>query len=371
VSPCEHSAPRGADRGGSGGWGPATRRARLSPCGPWALALFLAAWSLSFGPAFPGEADLLYTLDIPASRAVTYRIDLEVERAGKLVVEAEWACSRILSLRLDGPLPGATPIRRSGPSPLRIDPNVGEEAIGAWDLTVHSLGTRDGCEGSLAITLPRPPEPETPIETAPAIEPEDWELPHAAPAGAPVSWVRLFEAVERLRSIVVVEPGTTRPDSCQWQRDLLVFVSDRRDALVAGNESTSPQTRDMLLQTADAIRAIEGLRTSDDPVLVGPAPEGAVERRHWSRRRQERIRALEGRLDDLMQSLRRAYAPELTEQTWPLRLSGCLAACERHFDERQVRGESQAINRDLALQQWRPMLAAEHALRALALANPW
>ncbi len=36
-----------------------------------------------------------------------------------------------------------------------------------------------------------------------------------------------------------------------------------------------------------------------------------------------------------------------------------------------VLDEAQAINRDLALQQWEPMLAAEEALRALALANPW
>ena len=114
-----------------------------------------------------------------------------------------------------------------------------------------------------------------------------------------------------------------------------------------------------------AVDLVEGLRSSDDPIVAGPAPEEHGLRRAWLAVRRQRILPLEAELDQLSQVLRKGFAPELQSETWPPRFIGCLMACERHFEQRPRLGEDQAANRLLAHGQWSGFLLAAKALRSL------
>jgi hypothetical protein len=124
-------------------------------------------------------------------------------------------------------------------------------------------------------------------------------------------------------------------------------------------------TSRLLARMAEAVHAVEQLRTSTDPLLSPPTLADAFERRAWEILFRERTAPLRSALDDLLAEADRRQA-ELTAEVWPVRFASCLAACERHFEELRLRGPEQAANRKLAEDQWTRMLAAGEALASLA-----
>ena len=59
------------------------------------------------------------------------------------------------------------------------------------------------------------------------------------------------------------------------------------------------------------------------------------------------------------------HAPALAEERWVPRLTACLTACERFFDDRvRLGSEEMAPNRELAEAQWDRVLAAARVLEA-------
>lgn len=322
----------------------------------------------------------MYQLELSEGRPLSFEIDLEVRYPGTLVVEANWSGTRVVSLKLEGPNGVVT--RRSGPPPQRMELGVEPATDGqaeAWRLSIHALPSRERAEGTLTIELPDAPEVRLQQDLAalppppPPPEPDPWTLPRPAPEGLSAPHARLFDSVERFRSLVV-QQGEPRPDACRWQQDLLRYLSELRDGSTVESEPgrglVPEPTRRMLGRIAEAVRRIGQLQTSNDPLLAGPVPEEPDRRRAWRMLREQRIGVLEEELDRLSGSIRRGHAPELQKEPWTLRLVGCLTACERHFEARVRVGEDQAINRDLALEQWPAILAAARALDAVALLVP-
>ena len=82
--------------------------------------------------------------------------------------------------------------------------------------------------------------------------------------------------------------------------------------------------------------------------------------------RRDRLEQIESELDEVLGLLRRGHAPELTDEQWPMRLTSCLTACQRHFEQRIRVGEELATNFELTRAQWDRLLAARSALRDLA-----
>jgi hypothetical protein len=159
------------------------------------------------------------------------------------------------------------------------------------------------------------------------------------------------------------------PDACRWQDGLLRYLAQRRDLLVDRHDRPSRETRKLLRRLVDAIQRVEAFRTSRDPLVAGPPPEDEALREAWLRLRREKLQALEGELDGLLESIRRGHAPELEPFDWPSRLVTCLVACQRNFEERARLGERRAVNGDLARAQWSALLAAGDALGDLIRLN--
>jgi hypothetical protein len=341
-----------------------------SPCpGPrsgrsWPIGLILLAATCR-----PAAAEtLLYSVEIPDGQSVTYEVLIDVEHPGDLVVEAEWSGGRSLALKLQSPVGVAR--RRAGVSPLRLETRVEEGLSGGepWKLSIHALPMNGGGDGRITISLPDAPGAEKPVSPTPSSPvvppppPEPWTRPRRTPAGSPVATGRVFETTESFRRLVIEEPV---PDTCRWQTDLLRFLADRRDGLGSDPASAPATTVQHLESIAQAIDRVEELRTSADPMLVGPPPDDAELRAVWAQMRRNRLLELEDELDVLLGSIRRGHAPELADEEWPGRLVSCLTACQRHFAERQRVGEARAINLDLARRQWERVLAAGDALEAL------
>jgi len=331
--------------------------------------LCLAAASV---PAAPAET-LLYTLEIPDSRSVTYELPLAVRHPGMLTVRAEWDGPRHLALRVDRPGSLVAVARRSGPSPLVLEIEIAPDSVGGpdWKLAIHAVTGKGAGEGLLTVELPSPPGAEPPVaapadDTPAPPDPPSWMEHRTAPAGSPANRARLFAAGERYRSLLDPATQDPAPDSCRWQDDLMRYVAERMDALAGERVQPALQTRRMLGRIAEAVDTIEELRTSTDPLLVGPPPEDREHRELWLRLRREKIQPIEAELDELVELLQRGHAPELQEEEWPLRLVTCLTACERHFEARGRVGEEQATSRDLARDQWDRLRAAADVLRALA-----
>jgi hypothetical protein len=118
---------------------------------------------------------------------------------------------------------------------------------------------------------------------------------------------------------------------------------------------------------AAAIRAVDLLRASANPVIAGPIPENRDDRRDWLLARNEIVRPIERSLDELTELLRRGHAPALEQEQWLPRLTACLTACERYYDERVRFGSDEiAPNRELAAAQWNRILAAGRVFAAWA-----
>jgi len=318
---------------------------------------------------------LRYSLEIRDREATSYVVEIPVRHPGLLRIDVEWPGSRTLAFRVEGPGQPLVKTRRAGPSPQHLEVEVTQDTIvdgKPWQLHVRSLPDRGRAEGILTVTLPSPEDAVNPQESlessssAPEVDP--WARSRAAPADAPASVAQVFGRIESYRAWVVDQNGALRQDACGWQSDLLRYLAERRDGLEESGGGVDEATARYFLRLAHTIRNIDELRSSDDPILAGPAPETELRRRAWETVRRQRIEPLEHELDALGETVRRGYVTDLAERRWPMRLVGCLTACERYFEQRTRLGEGRAANADLAQAQWDGILAAADALDALATA---
>ena len=338
------------------------------------LAAGLVAIAVVAAPVFPPAFAVTheYAIEIPHRVPIKYRLELPVQHAGELTIEAIWSGVRMISLRLDPP--GERPLRRSGPSPQRLRAEVDEASLGSgpWILTVHSMPTSGIGQGTLSVTLPDPPQASVvgrPDEPASHKAETPWRNARAYPGDLPAQGRRLFDTIERFRSIVIYETGGSPPDACRWHDDLLRYLTEQRDLLINGGIQPPESTLKLLQQVSVAIELVDEFRTSKDSLIGGPAPADQELRAAWIRLRRGRLQALEDELDELLGSVHRGHAPELAKLEWPARMVSCLIACQRHFEERVRVGERNAINWELARTQWEVLLAAGEALRNLTDLN--
>lgn len=314
---------------------------------------------------------LEYTLDLPATDSISYVVEFEVHEPGRVVVDAAWSGARILTLKLDPP--GAAAERRTGASPQQLTVEVGAAALRGdekWVLSIYSLPARQAGTGTLTIRVPEPraevaPELEHgPPRAAPAPR-QPWEVPRLAPPGASAAVADLFGATERLR-YAILETVSGAPDACHWQSDLLRYLTLVRDRFSDSGAAPAVDTLRILSRMGSAIGQVEGLRVSEDPLLVSPESDDRVQRRVWEVIFRHRTAPLRSTLDLLLHDLEDRRAPELEAQEWPLRFMSCLIACERFFEEQRSEGGATATNRKLADDQWERILVAGEALDTLA-----
>ncbi len=353
----------------------ATPRRTLRPGAPLRATVRLAlgiALTAAAATVSATSDSLVYSLEIQDHEAARYVVELPVRHPGTLRVDVEWSGSRTLAFKIEGPGSPAVKTRRAGPSPQRLVAEVTEADLGTdqpWKLHIRSLSDRGEIDGVLTVTLPSAPgtEPEPEVAEAGANLPpqEPWLLPGVAPRGSADSVARVFLTSEGLRAWVVPSDGVPRSDACGWHTDLLRYLAARRDVLRDGRTDVGEATSRFLLRVVNAIRLVEELRSSDDPILAGPMPEQELERRAWLTVRKQHDEPIEDALDTLSSMLRRDFAPQLADETWPQRLVGCLTACERFFEQRTRRG-GRAANESLAVEQWDGIMAAAGALEALA-----
>jgi|RhiMethySRZTD1v2_1073278.scaffolds.fasta_scaffold18222_2 hypothetical protein len=316
-----------------------------------------ASWDASFSAAegMPGTFELPFPVLFP----------------GKIVVEATWTGPRPVFFGVEngGKISVA---RRSGPSPQALEIDAPESAAGAgvvWKLTVKALAARGPVEGTVKVTVPddpvivaareaakKPPPPTPP-------PPPPWMVPATIPGSATQSVVETFRAVEAYRVLVV---GPKVPiDAVAWQQEFLRYATATRDRLALSGSPPDVPTLRYFNRLAAAIRAVEELRTSRDPVLAGPVPADREERRDWLIARSEKTRPIERRLDELTELLRRGHAPALEDERWVPRLTASLTACERYFDERvRLGSDGIAPNHELAEAQWDRILASAQVFEA-------
>lgn len=312
-----------------------------------------------------------YSLQIRDGEDAAFEVEFVSPHAGRIVLHAEWSGPRIVSFKLEGP--GDPPVRerRSGPSPQRLEVDAAAGSATPWKLSIRALPGRGEARGTIRLELPDPPEvveerkkaAEPPPPPPPA--PDPWTVKTAAPKNASDPVVKLFDAVEGLRTRVIRPDGSAAFDACGWQMELLQRSTAMRDALAAGQPPLDLPARRYLARLAATVRAVEAMRTSQDPLVAGPVPEEPLRRRAWLQLHEDRIRPLEGELDSLQMSIRKRYAPSLESEAWISRFLGCLTACQRHFDQRVRQGEDEASGRELAAAQWDTLLSAASVIEAL------
>ena len=311
---------------------------------------------------------LLYELPIEDGRRLSYEVEIPARHPGLLSIEAEWTGPRVIAFRLEGPGPAA---RRSGPSPQRLEVQLDRDGIASdkpYRLTIRSLPMRGAGTATLRVFLPDPPLSE-PLPGADTLPTEDPAPPavRELPKGSPASWHRLTRSADRFRGAMA---DRSVPDACRWQTAMLAYADGVRDRLIDGGPMPTKITRKALREIAGSIERVEAQRLTDAPLLSDPQDHSEEDIRSWARLRQRQIQDLEAHLDGVRADLRRGYAPELASEPWPLRLIGCVTACERYFDERALRGPERATNVDLARAQWDRMLAARQVLEALVSLDP-
>jgi hypothetical protein len=240
----------------------------------------------------------------------------------------------------------------------------------AWKLTIKALPARGEASGRLRVTAPDAPEAVARREAElhppppPPPPPPAWTLYKAAPQGAGADVRRVYETVEALRaSLIDAKDGPA--DSCTWQIEFLKYAVACRDRM--GERGTAPDvpTLRYFARLAESIRSVELLRTGTSQAIAGPIPVNRDARRDWLIARNEIVRPIERSLDELTELLRGGHAPALEDESWLPRLTACLTACERFYDERvRLGGDENAPNRDLAAGQWDRILAAERIFEA-------
>jgi hypothetical protein len=333
-------------------------------------ALWAAALVLSFCLAPARAASWDYTIAVPDGREATFELPFSIEYQGTVTIEASWTGPRLLFFGVEGP--GHVSLaRRSGPSPQRLDLTAGALPQGTdWKLTVKALPARGEAAGRLRVTVPDAPEVVAKREAElhppppPPPPPPAWTLPRSAPKEAAPEMARVFEAVEELRAGVV--PGMdASEDACGWQVDFLKYAVAARDRLAERDAPPDLPALRYFARVSDVIGTVDRLRSGTDPVLAGPVPSDPNERRDWLLARNEIVRPIERSLDQLTELLRNGHAPSLEDERWLPRLTACLTACERFFDERvRFGGAELAPNQSLAAAQWARILAAQRVLDA-------
>lgn len=347
--------------------------APLFPSGPASRSALAAGIGLVLlFSAGAGAETFRYDFEAAEGNSATFEIPIFVEHEGRLVIEASWSGPRILFLKLEGPGRPARSVRRSGPSPQILEHSVSDEEVSKrlpWTLTIRAARGRGPLQGSLSIRIPEPPPTgPPPLPEEPSPPRWEWAAPKEPPDGATASVRELFDRIERFRSRTVGRNGTFAPDGCGWQAGLLRELAAFRDGIASTGTSADPQAAEFFGALAAAVRKVEALRTSEDPLLGGPAPENPSRLRAWRALRAEQLRPLETELDLLAERSRRAPLEPSPRDAWPQRFVACLTACERFFGERAVAGE-EAPNRALAEEQWDAFLAAAEALEAAAQAR--
>lgn len=316
-----------------------------------------------------------FALEILDGQDATFEIPFEVDYAGAVVVEAAWTGNRLVSFRIEQPTGLGVATRRSGPSPQKLETWVSEgilEKSRSWKIVIRALPARGLASGTVHLSVPDAPEVAAAreAEAAPAPPPppppDPITVPRRAPPGASRDVAALVAAVEPLRALVFPTPEAAVSDPCGWQREMLRWLGAAIDAAAAGRPVASDAGIRFGVRLAAAIRDVEALRLSTNPVLAGPAPADPVGRREWVSTRALELRPLERQLDLLAEQWKGGYAEGLTEGAWPARLLGCLVACERHFEERPRVEPEPAANADLVAAEWDRILAAAGALDALA-----
>jgi len=317
---------------------------------------FVALWTVTSAHAAFWD----YTISVPDGREATFELPFPVEHAGTVTIEASWTGPRLLFFGVEGP--GHVSIaRRSGPSPQRLDLTADAAAAApgmSWKLTIKALPARGEASGTLRVTSPDAPavvaarEAKLHPPPPPPPPPPAWRLPRPAPQRAEPGVLRVVDAVEAVRASVLPSVDAAG-DACSWQLDFLQYAVSARDALADRGRPPDVPTLRYYARLAEAIRDVEMLRTSKDPVIAGPVPAGRNERHDWLLSRNEIVRPIERSLDALTELLRGGHAPALEDEVWLPRFTACLTACERFFDERvRLGGEDIAPNRDLAASQW-------------------
>lgn len=274
-----------------------------------------------------------YEFAMADGRRVSYELEVTAEHAGEIVVRAEWAGSRHVTLRLD-PISGiGMRQRQTGASPLEIAVPV--EGAANYKLKIFSLPASGGELARLSVTVPD--EPAAVVEDAAEAEGNIFAQARARP-----------------------DDPTRGGGRCGWRPAFERFVH--------GLESSQldPASREALGELAMAIRDVEALSASDDPGIAGPVPDDPTRAEAWRRVRDYRLRDLENRLDRLHTVLGRDHAPALADEEWPLRLVACLTACERHFDERVFVGADAAVNAEIVAEEWPAIVGAAERLERIA-----
>ena len=315
----------------------------------------------------PARAEqLLYSIDIPDAEVATYRVPIEIAHPGEVLVEATWTGNRPLAFRVEPPAGTGKTVRRSSPSPMRLKLDVTADQLGNghWMLVIHANPLSGYSEGRVEINLPEP-APLEPVRVmldgGPTRFLEPWEKPRPLADAITVDQRALLTSTESFRRMLVADDRA--PDTCRWQDGLLKWLAKQRDLALDEGAEPDPSTGKLMQQMASAIRSVDEIRTTRDPVIVGP-PTPDV--RAWQRKRNDRLVRLEDQLDEVLNAVSRNHAPELEGRQWPMRLVSCLTAAERYFDQRWLIGEDRAPNRDLARNQWQAMNRAAAALDALA-----
>jgi hypothetical protein len=326
--------------------------------------------------AAPAVADTVrYSLEIQNRVPVSYSLEIPVQYEGSIVVEADWECNRVLSFRLESPGATRNKVRRSGPSPQKLEIEVTRADLETGEpfrLGITSLPTGGAGKGLLLIHRPdsprvvkerieamQPPEPDI-------AEPEWWKVPASPPTGADDDLLDLFLTVELFRAMVLPDADQVATDPCRWQTALLERLAEHRESIVHEERFPAEATARFYRRIAALVSQVDELNHSRDPILTGPPPEDRSDLRQWLRMRQEWVKPLEHELDILMDMPEDGYVPELADLDWPTRFVSCLMACERNFEARTRTGQDEAANQDLATGTWPFILAAADAMEAVA-----
>jgi len=101
-------------------------------------------------------------------------ITVTLDASGTLRARATWDGDQRLALILNGPGQTGYYARNDGSSPLSLSFEVTDELLGhgkAWRLSIVQFGSGRPTEGTVALTLPRPPPPsEEPADERPAAD---------------------------------------------------------------------------------------------------------------------------------------------------------------------------------------------------------
>jgi hypothetical protein len=329
---------------------------------PWPLAVLCAC---ALTPARAAFSE--YTFSVPDGREATFAVAFQIEHEGSVTIDATWIGPRLVFIGVEGPGRAAV-ARRSGPSPQRIELTADATLLSGgagFKLTVKA-------QGRLRITVPDAPEVVARREAElhppppPPPPPPAWAVKTPPPKGAEADVVRVYAAVEMV-SAAALTATEESVDACSWQIEFLKYAAAARDRLGSAGKTPDVPTLRYFARLAEAIRNVDTLRTGTSQVLAGPVPKDRTERRDWLISRNEIVRPIERSLDELTELLRKGHAPALTDEPWLPRLTACLTACERFYDERvRFGGDENAPNRELAAAQWTRILAASDVFESFA-----